>query len=63
MFLLSGVREHSQSHANNKNLNLRGLGTDGSLEVINPMCIILRQIVKGLRAALPRECQNKTPKG
>lgn len=62
MFLLSGVREHSQCHAN-KNLNLRGLRTDGSLEVINPVCVILRQIVKGLRPALPGECQNKTLKG
>lgn len=58
-----GNTANVNNNANNKNLNLRGLGTDGSLEVINPVCIIPRQIVKGVRPALPGDCQNKTLKG
>lgn len=45
MFLLLGFRgaqpvELSCCHANNKNLNLRGLGSEESLEVLSPVCII-----------------------
>lgn len=50
-------------HAESKNLNLRGLGADGSLEVLSPVCIIPRQTVKGVRPASPGDCQNKTLQG